>query len=210
MDDGWNVDANDSFDRTPLHRAAYSGQKEVAKLLIAKGADVNAKDDEGETPLLRAISFASFTTRNQKRHKETIELLVNNGADVNIGCDKGRTPLIAAIQGSFYEYIKGGNGKDKVKRLKGKDTVKLLIENGADVNVGNVNSLGLGETPLHIAALASKSEIIEFLIKAEADVNAKNSLGMTPMDSAMLHPKITDLLRKHGGKTSYELNATGN
>ena len=168
LDDGWDVDANDSFDRTPLHRAAYSGQKEVAKLLIAKGADVNAKDDEGETP------------------------------------------LIAAIHGSFYEYIKGGNGKDKVKRLNGKDTVKLLIENGADVNVGNVNSLGLGETPLHIAALAGKSEIIEFLIKAEADVNAKNSLGMTPMDSAMLHPKITDLLRKHGGKTQYELDATGN
>ena len=270
MDDGWNVDANDSFDRTPLHRAAYSGQKEVAKLLIAKGADVNAKndkgktpllsavmfdhkemvellisagadvsnadfhesvtrghmeiaklliakgadvnakDDEGETPLLRAISKASFATTNKKRHKETIELLVNNGADVNIGCDNGRTPLIAAIQGSFYEYIKGGNGKDKVKRLKGKDTVKLLIENGADVNVGNEGSLGLGETPLHIAALAGKSEIIEFLIKAEADVNAKYSLGMTPMDSAMLHPKITDLLRKHGGKTSYELDATGN
>ena len=209
LDDGRDVDANDSFDRTPLHRAAYSGQKEVAKLLIAKGADVNAKDEEGETPLLRAIDNASFSTTNKKRHKETIELIVNNGADVNIGDDKGRTPLIAAIQGSFYEYIKGGNGKDKVKRLKGKDTVKLLIENGADVNVGNVNSLGLGETPLHIAALAGKSEIIEFLIKAEADVNAKNSLGMTPMDSAMLHPKITDLLRKHGGKTSYELNATG-
>ena len=270
LDDGWDVDANDSFDRTPLDRAAVFGQKEVAKLLIAngadvnakgdkgktplngavmfdhkemvellisaganvsnahfhgaiirghmeivklliaKGADVNAKDEEGETPLLRAIDNASFSTTNKKRHKETIELIVNNGADVNIGDDKGRTPLIAAIQGSFYEYIKGGNGKDKVKRLKGKDTVKLLIENGADVNVGNVNSLGLGETPLHIAALASKSEIIEFLIKAEADVNAKNSLGMTPMDSAMLHPKITDLLRKHGGKTSYELNATGN
>ena len=50
LDDGWDVDANDSFDRTPLDRAAYSGQKEVAKLLIAKGADVNAKDDKGENP----------------------------------------------------------------------------------------------------------------------------------------------------------------
>ena len=55
LDDGWDVDANDSFDRTPLHRAAYSGQKEVAKLLIAKGADVNAKDQDDETPLDWAI-----------------------------------------------------------------------------------------------------------------------------------------------------------
>ena len=42
---------------------------EIAKLLIAKGADVNAKDDEfKKTPLLRAISKASFSTTNKKRH----------------------------------------------------------------------------------------------------------------------------------------------
>ena len=71
LDDGWDVDANDSFDRTPLHRAAYSGQKEVAKLLIAKGADVNAKNDKGKTPLLSAVMFD---------HKEMVELLISAGA----------------------------------------------------------------------------------------------------------------------------------
>ncbi len=42
---------------TPLHSAAWSGQKEIAELLIAKGADVNAKDKDGETPLDEAINF---------------------------------------------------------------------------------------------------------------------------------------------------------
>ena len=40
---------------TPLHSAAYYGQKEVAELLIAEGANVNVKRDNGETPLDAAI-----------------------------------------------------------------------------------------------------------------------------------------------------------
>jgi ankyrin repeat protein len=51
---------------SPLHYAAYYGEKEVAELLIAKGADVNAKDEDGETPLDWAI---------EKNHTETADLL---------------------------------------------------------------------------------------------------------------------------------------
>ena len=40
-DDGW----------TPLHKAAYEGYREIVELLIAKGADVNAKMEDGDTPL---------------------------------------------------------------------------------------------------------------------------------------------------------------
>jgi hypothetical protein len=39
---------------TPLHYAARGGRNEIAELLISKGADVNAKNDEGKTPLDRA------------------------------------------------------------------------------------------------------------------------------------------------------------
>ena len=40
---------------TPLHLAAEYGRNQVVELLIAKGADVNAEDEDGETPLNRAI-----------------------------------------------------------------------------------------------------------------------------------------------------------
>ncbi|MDE1045670.1 MAG: ankyrin repeat domain-containing protein, partial [Nitrospinaceae bacterium] len=41
----------DEDGHTPLHQAALDGQKEIAELLIAEGADVNAKDRGGQTPL---------------------------------------------------------------------------------------------------------------------------------------------------------------
>ena len=44
-------------DGTPLHYAAANGHKEIAELLIEKGADVKAKDEGGKTPLDVAIQF---------------------------------------------------------------------------------------------------------------------------------------------------------
>jgi ankyrin repeat protein len=55
---------------TPLHLAAQNGHKAVAELLIAKGADVNAKTLWDETPLDLAIS---------KEHKELADLLRKHG-----------------------------------------------------------------------------------------------------------------------------------
>ena len=51
MDAGTDVNAKDEDENTPLHRAAYYGHKEIVVLLIAKGADVNVKNDVGYTPL---------------------------------------------------------------------------------------------------------------------------------------------------------------
>jgi ankyrin repeat protein len=45
------VNVKNEFGWTPLHYAALKGQKEIAELLIAKGADVNAVGDLGRTPL---------------------------------------------------------------------------------------------------------------------------------------------------------------
>ena len=53
-----------------MHLAAYGGHKEVAELLIAKGADVNAKGKVGLTPLHWAITY---------NHPETIDLLRKHG-----------------------------------------------------------------------------------------------------------------------------------
>ena len=73
---------------TPLHHAAVFGRKEIAELLIAEGADVNAKEDEyGITPLHEA-AFVGY--------KEIAELLIAKGGDVNAKDVDGGTPLDAA------------------------------------------------------------------------------------------------------------------
>jgi len=64
LDNGVDVDAKSDNGRTPLHTAVSNDHKEIAELLIEKGADVNAKLTEGnfkgDTPLDRAI-WASKT-----------------------------------------------------------------------------------------------------------------------------------------------------
>ena len=72
---------------------------------------------------------------------------------------------------------------------------------------------GDGWTPLHRAAYKGHKELAELLIAGGGDVNAKTDVGgRTPKDMAILfkHTEITDLLRKHGGKTGEELKAEGN
>jgi ankyrin repeat protein len=68
-----------------LHYAVVNGQKVTAELLIANGADVNAKDEHGGTPL------------NWTETKEIAELLIAKGADVNAKDEDGETPLDRAI-----------------------------------------------------------------------------------------------------------------
>jgi len=63
--------AEDRLGHTPLHRAASHGDKALAELFIAKGADVNARDKKGHTPL----SYAQT-----QGHTEIVELLCKHGA----------------------------------------------------------------------------------------------------------------------------------
>ena len=85
-----------------------------------------------------------------------------------------------------------------------KEIAELLITNDADVNVRAAN----GRTPLHWAAYDGRKEFVELLIAEGADVNAQGVDGATPLDWA--DDETSDLLRKHGGKTSEELKAEGN
>jgi hypothetical protein len=71
LDNGVDVDEKDDlWGRTPLHIAAEEGHKEIAELLIAEGADVNAKDDRGET----SLDWAEETN-----NKEIADLLRKHG-----------------------------------------------------------------------------------------------------------------------------------
>ncbi|MDB4712759.1 ankyrin repeat domain-containing protein [bacterium] len=91
-----------------IWEAAKQGNLEAVKQHLADGADVNAKDKYGLTPL----HHAAWQGRN-----EIVELLIANGADVNAKDVDGGTPL--------HEAASDGR----------KEVVELLIDNGADVNV---------------------------------------------------------------------------
>lgn len=93
-----------------LHLAAFLGYKDVVKKLMELGADINAADYGGHTPLLMAVS---------KGNEEVTALLIEKGADINAATRYGRTPLISAASGG-YERI-----------------TALLLEKGADTNAKN-------------------------------------------------------------------------
>jgi ankyrin repeat protein len=104
---GADVNAKNRYGSTPLHRAAYAGHKEIAELLIAKGADVNAGDKV--TPLHYAA---------QGGEKEMVELLIVDGADVNKKDDDGKTPL------DLIDPLNPNNRKNKT------ETADLLRKHG--------------------------------------------------------------------------------
>ena len=158
-----------------LIQAAKDGNIEAVKQHLAAGANVNAKDGGGWTLLLQAVAGG---------HKEIVELLIDNGADANGKDNLGWTPL-------FYAAFSGRT-----------EVAELLIAEGVDVNAKD--NLGT----LRYAASGGHKEIVELLIANGADVYAKGGgNGTTPLDVAIKlnHTELTDLLRKHGGKTAEEL-----
>jgi tetratricopeptide (TPR) repeat protein len=71
-------------DFTPLELAVLGGRKDVVESLIAKGADINAKNKDGSTPLYTAVS---------NNRTEMAELLIAKGADINAKDESGKTSL---------------------------------------------------------------------------------------------------------------------
>ncbi|MDP8979686.1 MAG: ankyrin repeat domain-containing protein [Acidobacteriota bacterium] len=163
---GAQVDARSKLGRTPLLiAAAYDGATEAARLLIEKGADINARDESGMSVLEQAAS---------SNHIQLVRLLLAKGASVNTVDGGGATPLFAAA----------GNG-DRNAPL-----VKLLIGHGAAVNVKTGDTfevvkngpIKLGHlTPLQIACGMGNFEAVEALLKAGADINAKDVRDATPL-----------------------------
>ena len=226
LDKGVDVNVNNklvgSGGGTPLH---YATTKAIAELLIANGADVNAQNDYGETPLdydawyNSETEIADLLREHGGKHGvingaaaggdiEAVKEFLVAGTDVNVKDGWGWTPLHNAAWWGHKEIAelllangadvdaKDEDGYTPLHFAGNKEVAKLLIAEGADVDAKSTD----GSIPLHGAAFWGLKEVAELLIAKGADVNAKDYKGVTPLHDAALwgHKEIAELLLANG------------
>lgn len=148
---------------TPLTLAAGSLYAPAVELLISKGATVDCVDCLGNTPLMRAAAEWEAKQYSEAAANSIVSLLIEKGADVNWVGDEDCTPLLYAIM------------------AKRPNTVKLLLEAGADANA----SRGITKrAPLIIAIEKNQPEIVRLLLEHGADPCVKDTDGSSPLDIA--------------------------
>jgi len=155
--------------------------KEMVKLLIKNGADVNITlgDSEGlNYPLMFFVNLSEI---------EITKLLVEKGADINDKDEEGFTPLNIAV----------GEGHTEL--------VKFLVEKGGDINVERSFSNG---TPLHTACAWERFDIAKFLLENGANLEAKDDEGCTPIFYAVMYGyiELVEMLNSMGANTHVQDN----
>ena len=188
--------------RTPLHYAVCD--PELVQFLVGLGADVNAKDHNGVTPLHNASfsryadgldsvkilvragaevnakeknGFTPLHLASNKGHLRIMEFLMESGADVHARDDEGRVPLHVMV------YDK--NIRSVVSRVMG-----LFKQKGVDINVRD----NKGRSPLHYIVRNSENLwLARTLIQSEGvDVNLKDDEGKTPFHDLMIFTSLPE------------------
>ncbi len=151
---GASLEAVDNNKCTALCHAAKNHSFATARLLLEAKANPNVSDQQGNTPLMLAVSPYD--------RAELVQMLLEYGADINATNSVRETALNnAAISNSTT-------------------TLKVLIDAKADINIPDL----INYTPLHSAALADRTETVRFLLQAGADPYLKDVNNHSAFDHA--------------------------
>ncbi|KAM3077065.1 hypothetical protein ACMFMF_004980 [Clarireedia jacksonii] len=199
------LEARDSqYSRTPLSWAAIRGHEAVVKLLLERGAKLEAKDRDSQTPLLWAA---------QRGHKAVVKLLLERGAKLEAKDRDSQTPLLWAAQRGHEAVVK--LLLERGAKLEAKDcgsqtpllwaaqrgheaVVKLLLERGAELEAKDHYS----QTPLSCAAIRGHEAVVKLLLERGAKLEAKDRYRRTPLVWAAQcgHEAVVKLLLERGAE----------
>ncbi len=138
-----------------LFDAVTNGDVERVRELLAAGADCDARDGEGATALMLAAYAGNLAV---------VKTLIEAGADVNARGEGGWSPLMKAAHNA--ELDRGFA-----------DVAQALIDAGANVEA----PIGFGVRPLMLAAGYGETAVVDTLLRAGADVLARNDGGLTAL-----------------------------
>jgi ankyrin repeat protein/truncated hemoglobin YjbI len=161
--------------RTLLHEASAQGNLTMVKLLLRLGADPNAKDGGGHTPL--------YSVANECRESEggsVVRALAQGGANV-----------------SANDGVKHCTALHMAARRGNLEIAEALLDCGADIEARD----SLGETPLRRSVNCNKADVASLLLTRGADTRSTGSKGLTPLLAARTSG-MKQLLRSRGGGLS--------
>ena len=119
IDNGADVNRlDDLLNEAPLHVAVERKMYRVVEMLLAKGADPNLKDRNGNTPLHFAVSYGLDLYDTKKGIRDIMELLIKNGADVNAQNNERMTPLELAEKEGLGGFRGSGGYKGIMELLR--------------------------------------------------------------------------------------------
>jgi ankyrin repeat protein len=163
LDHGANAKLQAERGETALHvvsRGKHNNSQEegvgTARLLLERGADVNAWDKDGWT----SLHFAALEGR-----VEVAQVLLDHGANAKLETEGGETALLTVSRGEFDSQEQGAS------------TARLLLERGADVNARYKD----GWTSLHWAAFKGRVEVTRVLLDHGVNTKLQNERGETAL-----------------------------
>jgi TIR domain/Ankyrin repeats (3 copies) len=181
-----------------LLNASGGGDTAAVTRLLSQGADVEARNNQGDSPLLMAA---------RSKKLDAAKLLIARGANLEDKDNQGDTPLIAACTVGSPELAqllvdKGAdiNARDEIgatplmyASLAGNTAIiELLLAKGANINSADDN----GKTPMMYAASAGSVDAVQLMLKKNASPAAKDHNGKTALNYAeqWKHPDVVQLL----------------
>ncbi|KAF7972046.1 hypothetical protein HWV62_19181 [Athelia sp. TMB] len=162
------------------HKVAIQRQKAILVLLHAKGADINAQDDSGDTALHKAL---------KRSRKDVARWLLVHGCDPTIPGDDAQTSLDIALRSCYLGILSFmlANGAAATFRNTESPAATYPTSRRPDKEAMDIAlefQFAEGNTALHLAAIRGDRALKRFLLDNGADIEARNARGKTPLDLA--------------------------